>query len=1089
MPWFTPKTLLKALFFGTGALLIMVFEIHLPISGTRLVTDPREILVTLGAAFTGPIGGIIIGIMSGLIQPVTAFSPVSMFYHALGGFFIGICYRPLYRLTTMPRLLGWWVLLVTFYYFALIIPFSVIGTSFNPELLQQMFGTYTGFTDLYIRVLAPSVIPEWIATIIITIVVMASLPEKFRRPAGYIEKDPLRSSRGTLSARLTAWFFLLSMIPLGVMAALMSHKSTQGVQAIWNERYLLPVAGSLLIVALIAGVVIWVLVERPLRQLTRAAEKMGRGDFNIELKHEYLIDELGTLGGVFNNMTQQLGGLVADLTQQVQELTTAQKALRLSEEKYRNIYENAVLGIFRSTPKGRFIDVNPALAKIHGYASPEEMMMEIKNIGQQLYENPEDLKRYINLLEKQDVVRGFKAHLFRKDKSIAWISMDVRAYRNENDRILYYEGIVQDITEREKAEKDLYNEKQRSLTLSENAPFGMVMIDKIGNYTYINPKYQELFGYSLNEIPDGRTWFRKTLPDPQDRHKVISLWTEDFKDAKTGENITRDFAVTCKDGTEKIINFKSSLLATGEILISCEDITESKLSEERLIEYQQFLGAMLSASPVAVCRVRDRKLVWASDSLSRLTGYSLDELLNVSTRLLYDSDEAYEEEGKTLYEKGWYETWHVVKKDGTKINAFIRLVPMDSRSFIMTFSDITDIKEMQEEKEKLQQQLNHAQKMEAIGTLAGGIAHDFNNILTALIGYGSLLQMRMDKDSPLRRYVEQILSTSKKASGLTQSLLAFSRKQPAKLSPIKLNNIIRGTEKLLERLLTEDIELQIRLAQQDMTIMADVTQIDQILFNLATNARDAMPNGGVLSIETKSIFFTSEFKKIHGYGQPGMYALFSVSDTGIGMDESTKEKIFDPFFTTKEIGKGTGLGLSTVYGIVKQHDGCVDVYSEPGAGTVFRIYFPVIKTMADEAEPVTVCFRKGTETILVAEDNTEVRVLIKDFLQEYGYNIIEAVDGKDAIDKFKEHKGVNHNGIDLIIIDSVMPKKNGREAYDEIRKLSPDIRVLFTSGYTRDIVLDKGIEEKEFDFISKPLSPDELLQKVEEILERPSVIK
>jgi PAS domain S-box-containing protein len=1007
-----------------------------------------------------------------------------MFYHAAGGFFVGSCYRTLFRLTTFPHLLGWWVLLITFYYFAITIPLSVVGASFIPGLLQQMFGTYTGFTDLYINVLVPSAIPEWIATVIVTAVVMASLPEKFSRPAGYIKKAPLRISRGALSARLTAWFFLLSTVPLGIMAALMSYKSTQGVQAIWKEQYLLPVAGSLLMVALIAGIVIWILVERPLRHLTRAAEKIGRGDFNIELKQEYLIDELGTLGGIFNDMTQQLGGLVADLMHQVQELTAAQKALRLSEEKYRNIYENAVLGIFRSTPKGRFIDVNPALAKIHGYASSEEMILEIKNIGQQLYKNPEDLNRYISLLEKQDVVRDFKAHIFRKDKSIASISMDVRAYRNENGRVLYYEGIVQDITEREKAEKDLYNEKQRSLTLSENAPFGMVMIDKIGNYTYINPKYQELFGYKLNEIPDGRTWFRKTFPDPQYRHKAISVWTEDFKDPKTGEHTTRDFTVTCKDGTEKIINFKTSLLANGEILVSCEDITESKLSEERLIEYQQFLGAMLSASPVAVCRVRDRKLVWTSNSLSRLTGYSLDELLNASTRLLYDSDEAYEEEGRMLYEKGWYETGHVVKKDGTKINAFIRLVPMDSHSYIMTVSDTTDIKQMQEEKEKLQQQLNHSQKMEAIGTLAGGIAHDFNNILTALIGYGSLLQIRMDMDNPLRKYVEQILSTSKKASGLTQSLLAFSRKQPAKLSAVKLNNVILGTEKLLERLLTEDIELQIRLTHKDMTIMADATQIDQILFNLATNARDAMPHGGILSIETKNILLTGEFNEIHGYGQPGKYVLLSVSDTGIGMNELTKEKIFDPFFTTKEVGKGTGLGLSTVYGIVKQHNGYINVHSAPASGTTFRIYFPLVKTVADEVQLNAVHIRKGTETILVAEDNKEVRVLIKDILKEYGYNIIEAVDGKDAVNKFREYKGANHDGIDLIIMDSVMPKKNGREAYDEIRNLKTNIRVLFTSGYTRDIVLDKGIEEKEFDFITKPLSPDELLQKVGEILER-----
>jgi CheY-like chemotaxis protein len=318
-----------------------------------------------------------------------------------------------------------------------------------------------------------------------------------------------------------------------------------------------------------------------------------------------------------------------------------------------------------------------------------------------------------------------------------------------------------------------------------------------------------------------------------------------------------------------------------------------------------------------------------------------------------------------------------------------------------------------------------------------------------------------------------------KGAGLTKSLLAFSRKQPISLNPVNLNNIIKGTEKLLKRLLTEDIILKTLLTSDNIMIMADPTQIDQILFNMVTNARDAMPKGGSLTIETKAIILDKEFVTTHGFGEPGKYALLSVSDTGAGMDAAVREHIFDPFFTTKEVGKGTGLGLSTIYGIVKQHNGYVTVYSEPDMGTVFRIYFPLTGAAIETNPSAAETIRGGKETILVAEDDKEVRHLIRNILVEFGYTIIEARDGEDAINKFNKHKN-----IDLLILDSVMPKKNGKIVYDEISAIIPHIKVIFTSGYTRDVILDKGIEDKQFDFIPKPLSPKDLLEKVREVLDR-----
>ena len=288
--------------------------------------------------------------------------------------------------------------------------------------------------------------------------------------------------------------------------------------------------------------------------------------------------------------------------------------------------------------------------------------------------------------------------------------------------------------------------------------------------------------------------------------------------------------------------------------------------------------------------------------------------------------------------------------------------------------------------------------MEAVGTMAGGIAHDFNNILTVISGYGSLLKMTVGEESPIRMYVDPILSSAEKAASLTQSLLAFSRQQPITLTPLDINNTIRKTEKLLKRLLTEDVELTTSLAAEDLVIMADATQMEQILFNLATNARDAMQKGGKLTVETRMVDLDEEFIAIHGYGQAGAYALLSVSDTGSGMNEGTREKIFDPFFTTKGIGKGTGLGLSTVYGIVKQHGGYINVYSEEGVGTTFHIYLPAVKGTADEVKATHYEHKGGNETILVAEDNEDVRRFMRSILARYGYRVVEAFDGEDALE-------------------------------------------------------------------------------------------
>lgn len=381
---------------------------------------------------------------------------------------------------------------------------------------------------------------------------------------------------------------------------------------------------------------------------------------------------------------------------------------------------------------------------------------------------------------------------------------------------------------------------------------------------------------------------------------------------------------------------------------------------------------------------------------------------------------------------------------------------------------------------KLEEQLRHAQKMEAIGQLAGGIAHDFNNILTAVMGYGHLLKMKLKGDDPLKHNLDQILKVTERGADLTRSLLAFSRKQAIGLKPVNINKIIETSVKLLPGLIGERIELRTILGNESLTILADSVQIEQIIMNLASNARDAMPDGGVLTIAAEGMEMDREYLSTHGYGDPGPHVLLSFSDTGTGMDEEAKKKIFDPFFTTKKVGEGTGLGLAIVYGIVKQHNGYIAVDSEEGKGTTFRIYFPLIDGKAEEEAAEISAPSGGKETILIAEDDAAVREPLKAALEIFGYDVIETVDGEDAVAKFKENK----ERINLLLFDVIMPKMNGKEAYEEIKLIRPEIKVIFTSGYTANTLQTKEILEKGLTFISKPVSPNNLSRKIREVLDR-----
>jgi len=385
------------------------------------------------------------------------------------------------------------------------------------------------------------------------------------------------------------------------------------------------------------------------------------------------------------------------------------------------------------------------------------------------------------------------------------------------------------------------------------------------------------------------------------------------------------------------------------------------------------------------------------------------------------------------------------------------------------------------EQKRLEGQLRHVQKMEAIGRFSAGIAHDFNNILTVISGFGSMIQVKMPMDDPQRGRLEHILAAAERAKNLTRSLLTFSRKQEMELKQLNLNDCIRNVEIFLRRIIGEDIKLAISLCGEEIPVIADGGHIEQVLMNLATNARDAMPDGGILSISTDLVDIDEGFIRMHGYGTLGRNVVLTVADNGIGMDAATRQQIFEPFFTTKETGTGTGLGLSIIYGIVQQHKGYISVYSEPGRGTTFRILLPVIEgdVLPQSAALSHQPLRGGQETLLVVDDEAAIREYLEMFLTSLGYTVLLAGDGQEAIDVFRE----NADNVDLVLIDVVMPNVKGCEAALEMRRIRSDLKIIFTSGYPNDLIHKQKLLEEGMQFLMKPLIPTDLAGTLRTVLD------
>ncbi|MBC7784083.1 MAG: PAS domain S-box protein [Burkholderiales bacterium] len=641
-----------------------------------------------------------------------------------------------------------------------------------------------------------------------------------------------------------------------------------------------------------------------------------------------------------------------------------------------------------------------------------------------------------------------------------------------------------DITPRIRLEKRLEESAERFYELVDHLHQVFWIYDpKTGGFPFISPAYETIWGrscQSLYENPQGWT----EVIHPEDRARVIRL----FAQAMQAGHYDAEYRIVRPDGAYRWIWARgypvrdASGVLTRQVGLA-EDITERKTAEE---ENAKMAAIIEYADDAIVSMTLDGIVISWNLGAERLYGYTAEEIIGHSILMLNPPDKSDEyaklmarvRKGERV---GAIETLRL-RKDGTPVPVSLTASPIEIRAGKVTVAskishDITRIKHLEE-------QFRQAQKMEAVGTLAAGVAHDFNNLLTIINGYSELIIDELPNEDPNRAYLMGIHEAGERAGILTRQLLAFSRKQMLESKVLNFNAIVTDTEKMLRRLIGEDIVLTTILDPAVRPVIGDPGQIQQVLMNLSVNARDAMPQGGQLTIETHHVTLDESYHRTHPEIKPGQYAMIAVSDTGTGMDAATQARIFEPFFTTKGVGKGTGLGMAVVHGVVRQSGGMIEVYSELEKGTVFKLYFPAVEAPLSAAAPSRGSRKMpaGTETILLVEDEDGVRALARKILHSCGYHLLEARDGKEAVTLAEGYEKRIH----LLLTDVVMPLLGGRQLAEQLEITRPGIRVLFLSGYTDDAVVRHGILQAEVAFLQKPFSPIALAQKVRDVLDGPA---
>ena len=625
----------------------------------------------------------------------------------------------------------------------------------------------------------------------------------------------------------------------------------------------------------------------------------------------------------------------------------------------------------------------------------------------------------------------------------------------------------------------------------ENAPYAIAITRlEDGRYLAGNRAFLENRKISGDQLADLNTRDFMAVPEAEAANVLTTL-------LEKGVAKNREARVKSGDGTWRDVVYSSVLMeiqGEKQILSITLDVTERKKAQEALKESEVRFRELFNLAPIPMATLSlDGRVLDVNDRLTEILGYVIDDIPSLEDWwLLAHPDPEYRRrlvaDWKTVFDRVATSTApyslgeiRVTCKNGTELTTIINTNRI--RDFIVvSFFDITARKIAEQEREKLQEQLLQSQKLEAVGVLAGGVAHDFNNMLGAIIGFAELALQTMDSDSSESQYLENIREAARHSIDLTSQLLAFARKQTIAPTTLDLNQSVESMMNILRRLLGENIELAWRPMSGPCVVRLDPSQLNQVLTNLCVNARDAIADVGKITIETAAVFFDSEHCEAHPGFLPGHYIMLAVSDDGAGMDRQTIDHIFDPFFTTKQQGKGTGLGLAMIYGIVKQNEGFINVYSEPGKGTTFRIYFPCHvaeggSLIPEEVDEIPVS--RG-ETILMVEDDPLFRDMGITMLRRLGYTVMAAATPGEAI-KMADSQG---SAIDLLITDVIMPEMNGRDLAARIKAISPGTRQLFMSGYTADVIVNRGVLEKGINFIQKPFSLSEVAARIREVLDQ-----
>jgi PAS domain S-box-containing protein len=767
-----------------------------------------------------------------------------------------------------------------------------------------------------------------------------------------------------------------------------------------------------------------------------------------------------------------------------------EEALRQSEERYRGLFEHAVEGIYQSTPEGRFIAVNPAMAHMCGYESPEAMIAAITDISTQYYADPRDRETFKSLLDANGFIDNHEYRVQRKDGSTIWVSGSARVVRNLQGDTLYFEGRSQDITARKQAEQALREREKQYRSVIENIQDVFYRSDKDAKLIMASPSGVQFFGYdSLEEmigLPLSAFWL-----NPAEREKLVEQLKE--------KGSVRDYEVVLKkkDGTPFHGTFtvhfyyddQGVFLGTEGII---RDITEHKRNEDELRKSEEKYRFIAENSTDVIWTMSlDGRFTYVSPSVTMHAGYTPEEAMAMTLdTYMYEEDlprvmqEIAQELQKPKGERAERRILEVrqYKKDGSVLDVEVSVAWLyDERGEIVGLQgstrDITAHRQAEAERKKLEAQLQQARKMEAIGTLAGGVAHDFNNLLMGIQGYASLMLLELDEDHPHYEKLRAIERQVQSGADLTRQLLGFARGGRYEVKPTDLNELIAQAAAMFGRT-KKEIRMHEKYGEGLWAVDADRGQMDQMLLNLFVNAWQAMPGGGDLFLETENVNLDTAHVAPYEI-KPGPYVKVSVTDTGVGMDEKTMQRIFDPFFTTREMGRGTGLGLASAYGIIKGHGGFINVYSEKGHGTTFNIYLPASKQEALREAPSASAIRRGHERVLVVDDERMILDVTREMLEGLGYRVLVAQNGAEAMEIYQADRGK----IDLVILDMIMPGMGGAEILDRMKAVHADVRVILSSGYSLNGEAREIMARGAKMFLQKPFRLADLSQKIREALE------